>query len=498
MSSSSSSSSSTTSGSASFSCTFTYDEQTSASMFQDPFKQFGYMKKIAQECIEIISTCVSHIEQFPTSVLDVRSVHARMKECWLIHWGDMNCEMSNADSFSFSDLLFVTLCYLDLAANPSWRICADSDQSMDAVLAMVRYVGCQHTPETMNTWVEPQFYQRLKQNVVWLVCCKLSSNMTGWAEEQKNKEALIKQKKWTKKADTLSWVSADIYVRNKTLTSFAEPVITTDGTSLREQELGEYFTNSSVSGIILKVCNRICHGIEMEDYLFSLYRVVDEKPDLGEPIIKEQMYTWLHRICSIDSSDNFAHDFRTAVFDACLPINSCLDAKSRKGATAKVIPLTQLQNELGFEVASHISESFGLRVRSVGFEENKKHPYYQIMMLYMFGYTCYHEQRLPFIKKFYIPQTQLMESLSLLATKKKFHRNREPLIVRLQRKWVIHYIDSVTQEALWLPCADAIEACLFWVFLLKKHHDSKLIDMFDLTEWVDTFLSKRNFLLEDD
>lgn len=467
---------------------------------KDSVEKVEILIYLTTESITIINKCVEHFEQFPTSPLpDVQQHYDILKRYWLVNWGALNEEVNKADRFSISDLLFVSLCYMELALQPSWRVCAEADQQIDQVLEMVRYVGCQHTPGTMHAWVEPAFLQQLKQNVAWVVVMKLSSTMTGFAEAEQRKEELIRQKKWVHKLDALTWVPPDIYAKLAAMKAYAEPPRNAEGKFIREMQWGEYFSQSSCSGVLLKVCSRVINGIELENHLLSLYPIdgSSDLPTFTDPEVRTQMKTWLHRACMVDSSDDFSQDFRTAVFDACLPINSCADAHTRTGGggTAKVIPLTQLQNEMGYEIASEISNSFGMRVRSIGYDPT--HPFYDFIMLYMFGYACFHEIRLNFVETLYISQTKLHENLRLIQTKLRFGRIRDPLIVRLQRKFYIHYIHSDTHEARWMPCENATDACLFWISILKKHNESELLSGHRMGDWIDKFLSVRDFDLEE-
>jgi len=465
--------------------------------FNDSVDKIDIITQFNNLCIETIHKCTEHFKQFPTEALQVDVEYKQIKEYWLLHYTDLNQENKTADLFSECDLMFVCICYMELARNPSWRFCCENDQQLDQVIEVIRYIGSQHTPDTMNTWIDPTALQHITQNVAWIIVNKLSSRMVGWSEEQDQKMKLIQEKKYTKKIEHLSYITSEMYEKLEKLKTFAEPPKTSEGKFIREMQWGEFFTQSNVSGLFMKLSSRVLHGIEFENYVLSLYPIDTVKPDLGNDVIKTQMYTWLERSCKLETSDDFAHDFRTAIFDNCLPVNSSIEALSRKGnVTAKIIPMTQLQNEVGYEIASELNSSFGLRVRDIGFK--KEHPYYQFIMLYVFGYTCFHEQRVSFINTFYIPQSKIMSSLTLLKTKKRFHRNREPLIVRIQRKWFIHYIHSENNVARWMPCDDAIEACLFWLWLLKEHHECNLISGHMLKSWIDKFLSVRDFDFEDE
>ena len=285
---------------------------------------------------------------------------------------------------------------------------------------------------------------------------------------------------------------------------------------------GEYFTQSSTSGIFLKTASRIIHGLEFEDHMLSMFPVDEEKPNLGPSIIREQMKEWLHRICLVNSSDDFAFNFRTAVFEACLPINASLEMRTRRAGNSQIIPLTLLQHELGYEIASKISHSFGLNIRDLGKKpgwdkkkelivessSNKKpeiekpeHNLYQWMILYMFAYTCFHEQRVNFIETYYITQSKILESLNKLKAKERFYRTREPFIVRLRRRWYINYVRvniDETKEIRWLECADATEACLFWMYMLKTYNEGETIAGHLMSDWINKFLTVRDFELEDD
>lgn len=111
-------------------------------------------ESLIQRCMSLVDACCSHMSQFPSSVF-VSSEHMSYNEVktnWLEGYYSMNEQVLNADKFSVSDLLFVTLCYIRIAQNPSLRECSLCDQDVESTLNVLRFMGSQHTPETVTTW----------------------------------------------------------------------------------------------------------------------------------------------------------------------------------------------------------------------------------------------------------------------------------------------------------------------------------------------------------
>jgi hypothetical protein len=258
-----------------------------------------------------------------------------------------------------------------------------------------------------------------------------------------------------------------------------EPLSTADA----GQQLLTYWSEASIPGMFLPQSARIMQGLAFEEYMWNLYPhddAVPAMPSLAE--LKIQFHEWIIQGCSVDSSDDFANDFRNAACDNCLPTNSrAYTATRRPGGSANVIALTQLQYELGFDVASKIVNSLGLRVRSIGYDPT--HRFYELMVVLMFGYSMFHAQRVEFLKQFYIPQSELYLKTKELGVATRFRRLREPYLVRLRRKWCLNYVQPGTQQIRWMECADAIEACLCWLWLVRTHHEDELISGHQIGKW---------------
>ena len=480
---------------------------SSISTDDDALERANKQKHIVVTCNDIMQQCLFHIEQFPTTKLDLQKEYDDLRVIWIESYVSTNEEINKADHFSVSDLVFVTICYLLIAINPEWRITPkiDADQDIETILTYVRYVGCQHTQDSMFTWPSASFFHDFKRAVAWIVVYKLSKPMEvkgvgyqltktkptkqSFAESASTAESRIKR---------ISFATHDIDERLKAMQSFALPPVNSEGKFVRPVELGVYLSPVSVTSLFLPQTARIFHGVETEEYILSLYPISKEKPVLAEGM-KAQLEKWLLKACSIDSSDDFAADFRKAAFDICLPLNTRINTQTRKqgSSSADVIPLTLLQYELGFDVATIMNEQMSNRVRSIGYD--KKHVFYPFIMLQMFGYVMFHEQRVTFTESFYVSQSDLIKCLNTkIRNIIKFRRRREPLIVRLKRKWFIHYTDCITNISQWLECEDAAEVILYWLTLIRDHHDSELISGHNIKEWSKKFLEKNDEIDEEE
>jgi hypothetical protein len=446
----------------------------------DGFEAVEKQVELIQNCELVVERCVTHMTQFTDTKLDLQEEYDAMRKMWLEQYLGCNEEVTKADRFSLSDLVFVALCHMELAMRPEWRVCAPNDQHIPSVLDLVRFHGCQHTRDTA-VWPDDAVLTNIRRCVAWIVVNKLSYPMPEAAAE-------------LKRTTRLTFMTDSLEHRMKDLKDFAEPPKNETGEYVRPLELGLFWSDVSILGVFLPQTARIIHGLDLECHVFNMFELETNPPVIENmAALKQQMARWLTRACSIDSSDDFSHDFRNAAFESCLPVNSFNNASSRRSNnSAQVIPLTLLQFELGYDVANAVSESLGTRVRSIGYDH--KHMFYQLMMLYMFGYVVYHEQRLEFNKLFFVESSQLLSKLDLVKTCIKFSRNREPLVVRLKRRWFVHYVPKDEITGRWIACADSSEACLYWLAVVRDHHDSDLVSGHNIEEWSKKFLT----LHEDD
>lgn len=468
----------------------------------DPVEKCDWLATVSMRCERIMRQCSDHLQQFPTARLNLENERIDLWQWWVCDYMKLNEEVKAADGFSLSDLLFVTLCYVDLAQNPEWRMCPASDQHLGPVLDIVRFMGSQHTPNTMFTPLVKQEVDSLRRTVAWIVVMKLAAPMPLAIAEVKQSDR--KSEDFTTKPldrSCVSWVTTRLEDEMQKMRAFAEPPKNAEGKYVRDLELGQFWSETGITGLFLPQCARVMHALAYDEFVLSLVEHVKEKPPLENlATLKTQLQKWVHESCLVDSADHFAMHFRSAVFESALPVNCRANARTRRsgGGNAETMPLTLLQHELGFDVATVLNDMLSTRVRSVGFDP--KHPFYQHMVLHIFGHVIMHEQRVSFIRDFFINHSDLTQSLDRLKTTRRFSRNREPLIVRVQRQYWIHYIDSETRRPCWLHCSDAEEAVLFWLWLLTKHHEGELISGHNIKAWSERFLfvKKDELDIEDD
>lgn len=460
---------------------------------------------LTEKCVQLCEQCSMHLDQFPTAALDLASDEKEIRDAWLQRYCDINEEQVRLDRYSCGDLVFATLCYARVAINPRIRT-QEPGVNPQSILEALRYIGCQHTPSTIQFQTEPEFISRLWDAVAYVVVYQLSAVLPA-----RNKYSDI---------DKISWMPAQIVKGLSTIHQFAEPPKNDKGEYVRQVEVGQWWNEAMrPEALFLNQASRTLQCIEFEAQLLKRVPVIEfsafdnssssntsacgaaaasssssydptpsDLPVLLNPAaLKVRFQKWLLDACKIDTSDDFASEFRSAVFEMLLPVNSRLNAMTRRkgSSSGTVFPLTLLQFELGFDVANTLSEGFGHRVRSIGYDP--KHPYYNFMALFMFGYVMFHEQRVNFIQQFFIKNCDLYKSRDRIHTSLKFKRLREPLILYIQRRAYVHFFTD-KDHGYFVRCADTIEACLLWLHLLVHYQKGLLITGHNLTDWSGQFL----------
>ena len=199
--------------------------------FSDSVEKAEMLERINEECINIISAATNHMDQFKTARLDMSTQYEALHTLWLRHFGSLNEENVKVDRFSISDLVFVALCFAQLAMFPEWRVCVECDQKLDAVLELIRFVGAQHTPECI--WPDETLLNNLKKNIAWIVVKKLSTPMLNIKKEEEEKQRLIKEKKYKSYLTGLSYMSVPLFNDIQNMLTFAEAPRNSEGKLIR-------------------------------------------------------------------------------------------------------------------------------------------------------------------------------------------------------------------------------------------------------------------------
>lgn len=460
-------------------------------------------KEVAERCTKIMQHVLEHLEQFPKMKLHMEEDTSWCWKVFMEEYGELNEENNQADRFAVSDLLFVTLCYLHaLKEGMTPPNGVGGYVKMEHVLEVVRFLGCQHTPATMNVFPEKSLLDHLFHDIVTLVVFKLSGPLD--VKEEKRLAALrssSSSETKTFEACNIPYITDSLKQNIHELHVYALPPRNSEGKFIKQPSWGSYQSMTDVTAKFIPQCARILHG------LFFQFDLIPPPPSdsdgtllklKNQDELRKQMQTWLFRACSVDSSDTFSQNFRNDLFASLVPVNAGLYSSTRvpssSQASATLLPLTLLQWELGFDTASKLNDMVSLKVREIGFKPD--HLFYDMMMLCMFGYNIYHELRLDFLKTFYIPEGHLLSRIQdIKKCKHGGGRPREPYIVRIQRAFYVQYYipssssSSTTVGAKWYRCRDATEACLIWLHLLVTLHKGEVFTGHRMTDWSGKFLT---------
>jgi hypothetical protein len=459
--------------------------------YMNNVEKADYFLALVERCYEAQKRCTTHLEQFPGAALLQLEEYADLRMVWLENYAVMNKQNAFVYNFSMSDLLFSTLCFMEVAEKPHTRKSPPEDLCIESTIEVLRFMACQHTPETMHSFPPQELVQTLFEKVAWIIVKRLSKPLDVKTEAALNSIQHVNLiGKHTKK---LSWLPANYRAKMDKLYDFPKPPETADGKPIRPIAWGSFFSLIHVSSLFSIQAARVMHALTLQ-YHVVLHEGILVPTLSVAPELKLNMQLWLLQACKIDSSDTFAAVFRDALFGSLLPLHCAVNATTRTGS-AGVITLTLLQFELGFDVASKINDAVALRVRSIGYDP--QHEHYDLIVMHMFGYTLRHEKRLEkFLRDYYVCEEDYTKRVfTELRTKHRFGRFlREPIIVRIQRRFYVHFYakkDNRNKQVVkgnWMQCENAIEACLVWMFLLVEHNEGKLYTGHDLHKWTDRFL----------
>jgi len=456
--------------------------------------------EVLQRCEGLLQQCWEQMEQFPGTALDMK---VEFDWCWKVFIEEyLTLNQECHQGFSVSDMLFTTLCHLHIIQSPLEPTQVLPD--LEKVLEAVRFVGCQHSPDTMNSFPDLDLLQHLFHDIALLIVFKLSKPLDPKEELRLTSLVHVNEVSFNMlqpngSASSLVYITEELRKRIHALHVYALPEKTSDGKYVREMAWGSFWSLTHMTSLLVPQSARILHNMFMQHHLVATngQELPQNSLECSPDWIK-QLQDWIARMCAVDSSDNFAHEFRNELFAALLPANAVIYGSTRSGsgpsAGAQMPASTLCQAELGFDVASKISDTMTIKVRSIGLQPS--HPYYDIMVLFMFTYQIFHDLRLDFRKLFYIAERELISKWDLLHRSKRIGstRTREPMIVRVKRAHYVHYFHKEEEEqeepkAFWLRCSSSAEACLFWLKLVRDNHEGQLFTGHNINRWAEKFLN---------
>jgi hypothetical protein len=429
----------------------------------------------------------------------------------------MNKEIDKLKNKSMSDMVFTNLCLFDDAAFSP----ASQPLHPTTLLQIARCAACQHTPDTKAFWPTRQFLDSLFLEAARVVVAYLtqpdprgpSTGVDVWDVNDSQLASLVWVPAFIKhnlQSIPLPFIhseavssssSSSMTLRSATaanpsetiirMHTFAAPPVTADGQFVRDMELGSFWSEAQrPEAVFVMLMSRILHGFEYESWVLSKWPVVDAvacerfAPSGSLSALKNQLQAWLANECSIDAQDKFDETFKSAVYESHLPINTRLNAETRRrGASSTAVhdSTMLLQFELGLDVARDITNKCGKQVRAIA--KDPAHPYFDLLMMQMFAYMMQQDEGVDFADTLLICDAQIRKHMTKLYTTEVFGHLRDPLIVRIARQWHIHWIDPSTKTGSWLRCVDAFEACLFWLIAVVNNHAGELNCAVNIADW---------------
>lgn len=197
---------------------------------------------------------------------------------------------------------------------------------------------------------------------------------------------------------------------------------------------------------------------------------------------------WLQAKCQLQLTDGFIIFYRATAYEMWLTLGARL-IESRNPLANREDPMTCVETTLGVDTAGYLQSLLETPMASVA--ADAMHPMHEILVLLMFHYMLKHytQGAFSFIGDEEAPTLIMHYDVDRLAVELTLEKrfvilDRRPLIVQLQKQYYIH---NVVPKARWVPCADATDAILLWMYMVKNHYDGKVGNDVDINGFIDQF-----------
>lgn len=205
---------------------------------------------------------------------------------------------------------------------------------------------------------------------------------------------------------------------------------------------------------------------------------------------RDRFAAWLRAKCELQLTDGFIIFYRATAYEMWLPLGARL-IESRNPLANREDPMTCVETTLGADTTSFLQSYLETGMSTIA--ADAAHPMYDKMALLMFHYMLKHftQGAFSFIgdneAPTFIPHYDIDKLATELALDKRFViLDRRPLIVQLQKQLYIH---NAVPKPRWVPCADATDAILLWMYMVKNHYGGKVGNDVDVNEFIDQFHS---------
>lgn len=249
----------------------------------------------------------------------------------------------------------------------------------------------------------------------------------------------------------------------------------------------KFTDDEKISGFVATASRILRHIHLHRHYLASSPHFQLHRSPIGRSE-RHRFESWLKSKCELQLTDGFIIFYRATAYEMWLPLGARL-IESRNPLANREDPMTCVETTLGAGTTAFLQSYLEAPMGAIA--DDGSHPMHDILVLLMFHYMLKHftQGAFTFIgdneNPTFIPHYDIDKLGVELPLDKRFViLDRRPLIAHLQKRYYIH---NVVPKARWVPCADATDAVLLWMYMVKNHYGGKVGNDVDINAFIDQF-----------
>ena len=377
---------------------------------------------------------------------------------------------------SENDLLFVLLCYAHCCDQPSIRtrtvVCAE-------VATRMRIMISQHTEDP---WPSDRDIRDLFEDVACYITSGVEDILEPLEDNELKKIDEITQERYM----SLHLLPINDEQREEALKARARKEKTNMG-SLYNRDY------TSLDKVFVPLANRLFGKIYSDAEMVYKYPMRSGLPIQVE--WRKRVEEWLNKKSLVHYEDVFTIRWNSIALNMFLPIGAHCQVL-RKAATESMtlIPMNLLGQEIGIDTTTAITEK--LDRKKVIIAADPTGLFYDALLMGTIAHIIDSQYRpgeveietlkrdkKGWLKCFYIDSSLLHKEIHRLEdVKRNFMKPRRPLIVRIQKRYLIH------NKKQWIEATDFTDAWLIWCWLVKYEYEGELDDGVNIKAILDQFL----------
>lgn len=401
-----------------------------------------------QRWLSELRQCIGYLQDPQLESVDKSQEIKQLTQFWLDNYFELNLEENNV---SRQDLLFYVRCFLVVCHRGTLE-----KQPLEQLLDLYNRVAmfsCNHNCNSHMKYPAKEEIEKLENDCFSFIVQHYLSR----SDMEKTTEKMM-EVKLNELSPDLKTLKAQLHVTDETKPSSA---------------LGWMWAQEPLRMLLtfIPLCSRVFQQVYREQNLIDLYPV-EPIPDIHADCVL-RLQKWLEKEASIDAEDDLRPRYSELVHELQIPGGGRLQ-NTRRLVTRDDNPNSQtiVERELGFDTALKLSEGVNC-IKPVKVAQDSNHEHYNCLLLTMFDLRLTQNKKTPFLKNYVILPTAL-PNLNVLPRYKRPSTEtwqgqaRAPLVLYLQRKWMIQYKRKLFE------CASLEECLLGWLRICSTEYEGYL------------------------